>query len=253
MACDLSVIVDDALHPPRRPGARIGAGRRGDAVAAAHRRRPTRAGDRHAVRAGERRPRRSSGGSSRAWCPRGARRHRGRDGSQARAQAPRGDALHEDPAQLVAGPRVVTDRRARARLAGDPLHRRRDAGGRRRLPRQASPALRRPAASRGRRGTGVPSSAARPGCRRPTSSAGCAAPACPMPGRPCLDRRSARPRRAPAGAAHRPRAAQPAEAAQRAQRRGHGCAVRDARGARPRRRGARDRGDRQRARLRRGR
>ena len=159
------------LHPPRRPGARIGARRRGDPVAPAHRGRSARARDHHAVRAGEPCPGARVGARLARRASWGARRHRGGAGREARPQAARGDALHEDAAQLVARPGVVTDRPARARLAGDPLHRRRDARGRRRLPRQAAPALRRAAASRGRRGTGVPSCAAPPACRRATSSA----------------------------------------------------------------------------------
>ena len=52
MACDLSVHRRRRVHPARRPGARIGAGRRRDPVAAAHRRRSAGARDHHAVRAG---------------------------------------------------------------------------------------------------------------------------------------------------------------------------------------------------------
>ena len=75
---------------------------------------------------------------------------RGGPGRQPGAEAARGDALHEDAAQLVARPRLVADGRARPRLAGGALRRRRDAGGGRRLPRQAEAALRRAPSTGGR-------------------------------------------------------------------------------------------------------
>ena len=93
------------VHPPRRPGARLGAGRRRDPVAADHGRRPAGARDRACCARRSRARRRSSGASSTAWC------HAAElDATVAtlaaslRAQAARDDALHEDPAQLVARP-----------------------------------------------------------------------------------------------------------------------------------------------------
>jgi hypothetical protein len=68
MACDLAVMVDTRVHPPRRAPARLGAGGRRDAVAAADGRRPSRAGDRLPLR---RDPARAGGGVG-ARQPRGA-------------------------------------------------------------------------------------------------------------------------------------------------------------------------------------
>ena len=135
MACDLSVMVDTAFIRHVGLAARLGAGRRRDAVAPAHGRRSPRARDRLPLRrdpggagrgVGSRQPRR----------PRGrARRRRRRVGREARREAPADDALREAAAERLARPRLAPDGRPRARLARDVDARRRGAGRRARVPR----------------------------------------------------------------------------------------------------------------------
>ena len=123
------------LHPSRRSRARLGPCGRRDPVAAAHGRRPARAGDRLPVRRGFGCAGRGVGarqpGGSRGGAGRGGRRA----GREARSQASADDALREAAAQRLARLRLAPDGRPRARLARDLDDGRRGAGRRARVPR----------------------------------------------------------------------------------------------------------------------
>ena len=144
------------LHPPCRPGARVGAGRRRDAVAAADRRRPR---AREIIMLCEPIP----PAQALEW------------GLVSRVvPAPELDATVADLAANLARklPEAMRYTKtqlnwwrdlvwsqtvdARPRLAGGPLHRRRDPRGGRRLPREATRRVRRPAPPRGGRRADVP-------------------------------------------------------------------------------------------------
>src|SRR5918992_3763622 len=122
------------LHPPRRPGAWIGAGRRSDAVASGHGRRTPRAGDHPALRRGTGRPGGGMGPRELVGTARGAGRQGGRGRREAGREAARDDALRETAAQFLARPFVARDRRTRARLAGALDARPRGQGGDRGIP-----------------------------------------------------------------------------------------------------------------------
>ena len=124
MACDLSVLVDDAYI--RHVGPEHGSVPAGGATQwlPTHRRRPAGARDRDALRADPAGPGARLGpGHARRAARRAGRDGRRRWPTNLRAQAARGAALHQDAAQLVARPRLVADGRARARLAGRALRR----------------------------------------------------------------------------------------------------------------------------------
>ena len=107
------------VHPPRRPGARVGAGRRRDPVATDPRRRPPRPRDRAPLRGDPCAPRRGVGARQPRRPGRGARRRGRPPGREPRAQAPADHALRQAAPELLARVRVVT-RRSTTPATGSP-------------------------------------------------------------------------------------------------------------------------------------
>ena len=96
-------------------------------------------------------------------------------GREPAPQAAGDAALHEDPAQLVARPRLGADGDARPRLAGHPLRVGRDARGGARLPREAAARLREAARDGGQPADAPARPAVRPAFRPTTRTAAAAA------------------------------------------------------------------------------
>src|SRR5918993_1379536 len=124
------------VHPPCRARARVGAGRRRDAVARDHGRRPAGARDRLHVRGDPGEAGRGVGARELGGSGRGAGREDRRGGREPCAQAPADDALRKAAHELLARPRLARDDQPRSRLARALDGDRRAEGGDREVPEE---------------------------------------------------------------------------------------------------------------------